>query len=118
MDKGLFGRRLQKYREMKGYSQEELAEKIDCSAIFISGIECGKKSPSLKTLMNLANSLNVSADILLGGEMANYTSEKLKDMEKRLDILPDRERQRILDIMDNIITIELKYCKEQGGDWQ
>ena len=64
--------------------------------------------------MNLVNALNVPADVLLGNEMVTYTSEKLKHMEKRLDILPAKERQRILDIMDDAITIELKYYGEQG----
>lgn len=114
MDKKSFGKQLQKYRELAGYSQEELAEKIDCSSIFISYIERGQKSPSLNTLINLANTLNVSTDILLGNEMGNYTSEKLKHMEKRLAALPVKERQRILDIIDDAITIELKYYKEQG----
>lgn len=36
MDKKAFGKRMQKYREQAGYSQESLAEKIECSAIFIS----------------------------------------------------------------------------------
>ena len=46
MDKKMFGKQLQKYRELAGYSQEDLAEKADCSTIFISYIERGQKSPS------------------------------------------------------------------------
>lgn len=92
MDKKSFGKQLQKYRELAGYSQEDLAEKIDCSSIFISYIERGQKSPSLNTLIKLANTLNISVDILLGKEMANYTSEKLKNIEKRLSSLPLKER--------------------------
>ncbi len=114
MDKELFGIQLQKYRELAGYSQEDLAEKVDCSTIFISYIERGQKSPSLKTFMNLVNALNVPADVLLGNEMVNYTSEKLKHMVKRLNILPAKEQQRILDIMEEAITIELKYYERQG----
>ncbi len=114
MDKGLFGIQLQKYRELAGYSQEDLAEKVDCSTIFISYIEHGQKSPSLKTFIKLVNALNVPADVLLGNEIVNYTSEKLKHMINRLDILPAKERQRILDIMDEAITIELKYYEGQG----
>ena len=108
MDKELFGIQLQKYRELAGYSQEDLAEKVDCSTIFISYIERGQKSPSLKTFMNLP------ADVLLGNETVNYTSEKLKHMVKRLNILPAKEQQRILDIMEEAITIELKYYERQG----
>lgn len=113
MDKKSFGKQLQKYRELAGYSQEDLAEKIDCSSIFISYIERGVKSPSLDTLVKLSNALNVSADVLLGKEMNCFTSQKLRHIEERLHALPVRERQRILDIMDEAISIELSYCNEQ-----
>lgn len=36
MNRKSFGKQLQKYRERAGYSQEKLAEKIECSTIFIS----------------------------------------------------------------------------------
>ena len=51
MDKKAFGKQLQLYRERAGYSQEALAEQIECSTIFISYIERGEKSPSLDTLV-------------------------------------------------------------------
>lgn len=41
MNRENFGKQLQKYRERAGYSQEKLAEKIECSTIFISYIERG-----------------------------------------------------------------------------
>ena len=52
MDKKSFGKRMQKYRELLGYSQESLAETIGCSTIFISYMERGEKSPSLDELEN------------------------------------------------------------------
>lgn len=113
MDRKSFGRQLQKYRNLVGYSQEDLAERIECSPIFISYIERGQKSPSIDTLVKLSNALNVSADVLLGKEMNHFTSEKLRHIEERLNALPVRERQRILDIMDEAISIELSYCNEQ-----
>ena len=45
MDKKALGKELQKYRERAGYSQETLAEVINCSAIFISYIERGVNLP-------------------------------------------------------------------------
>ena len=55
MNRKSFGKQLQKYRERAGYSQEKLAEKIECSTIFISYIERGVKSPGLDNLIRLAN---------------------------------------------------------------
>lgn len=116
MNKKIFGKELQKYRERAGYSQENLAERVECSAIFISYMERGKKSPSLDTLVKLSNILGVSVDILLGKELKEYSSEKLKYIEDRLKALPEQEQQKILDIMDSAISIELDYyCKKGLG---
>lgn len=110
MDKKAFGKQLQLYRERAGYSQEALAEQIECSTIFISYIERGEKSPSLDTLVKLANAL----DILFGKELKNYTSEKLKYIESQLKNLPSLEQQKVLDIMDSVVAVELSYHNENG----
>lgn len=91
MDKKEFGKRLQKYREKSGYSQEFLAEKIGCSTIFISYMERGEKSPSLNTLCKLSNVLDIPADVLLGNEFPYYNSEILKNISKDLNRLPSND---------------------------
>lgn len=42
------------FRLQKGYSQELLAEKLDCSREFINKVENGKESIGLKSLLKLA----------------------------------------------------------------
>lgn len=116
MNKKLFGQQLQKYRERAGYSQEGLAGHIGCSSIFISYIERGTKSPSLGTLMKLAQTLNISVDILLGSEWKDYSIAKLKDVESKLISLPMQEQQKILEIIDSVIRIETDYCNEKGRE--
>lgn len=114
MNKKFFGKQLQKYRERAGYSQEKLAEKIECSTIFISYMERGVKSPGLDTLIKLANVLDVSVDILLGKELSSYSTEKLKDIENRLKLFPAHEQQKLLDMVDSIISVEWNYTNQKG----
>ena len=83
MNRKSLGKQIQKYRERAGYSQEKLAEIIECSTIFISYIERGVKSPGLDKLMKIANALDVSVDILLGKDLASYNTERLKDIEQQ-----------------------------------
>ena len=59
------GKRIKFARKKKGLTQEVLAEIIDKSPSYISYIETGKKQLSLETLVNIANTLEVSADDLL-----------------------------------------------------
>ena len=106
MDKKSIGKRMQKYRELLGYSQESLAETIGCSTIFISYMERGEKSPSLDTLIKLANALEVSADLLLGGELFSYNTARLSHIEKHLQILPPQGQEKILSILEYIISLE------------
>ena len=46
MDKKAFGKQLQRYRERAGYSQEALAEQIECSTIFIPILNVAKNLPA------------------------------------------------------------------------
>ncbi len=109
MDKKAFGKRLQKYREQCGNSQETLAEKVGCSTIFISYIERGEKSPSINTLIKLSNALDISTDILLGYECNQYNREFLKNIAKKIQVLPQKKQERILKIIESMVAIELKY---------
>ena len=55
----LFGIVLQQLRKEKGLSQEELGFESGYHRTYISLLERGKKSPSLKTIFKLAEALNV-----------------------------------------------------------
>ncbi len=53
------GRRVQRIRKEKGWTQEKLAEKIDVSTTWIGYIETGYRRPNLKMIYKLANALGV-----------------------------------------------------------
>ena len=73
MDQKAIGRRIKAARERKGLTQEELAEEVDLSPMHVSVIERGVKLPKLETLINIANALDVSADVLLQDVVNNQT---------------------------------------------
>lgn len=54
------GRRVQKRRKELGYTQEELAEKLNISRTHMGHIEQGRKSPSLKLMEKLARALKIN----------------------------------------------------------
>lgn len=60
--------RIKKYRKLRGYSQEFLAEKIDRTREHINKIENGKQTLGLNTFIRLAFVLGVSLDELAGLE--------------------------------------------------
>lgn len=67
------GKRIKKIRKAKHISQEKLAEKINVSVPHMSNIENGKTKLSLQVLVNVANELGTTPDILLLEQMDNQS---------------------------------------------
>ncbi len=61
-----FGRQIALLREKTGFTQLELAEKINVSDKVISKWECGETKPSIDIIPALADAFNISIDDLFG----------------------------------------------------
>ncbi|WHH57179.1 helix-turn-helix transcriptional regulator [Petroclostridium sp. X23] len=59
------GKRIKEERLKSKMTQEELAEKIALSSVYISHMECGTAKPSLETLVKVCNALDVTIDYVL-----------------------------------------------------
>jgi transcriptional regulator with XRE-family HTH domain len=59
------GKRIRTCRLAKGMTQEQLANEVGVVVTHISHIETGNSVPSLKTLIDIINALDCSADELL-----------------------------------------------------
>src|SRR4029450_11887642 len=57
---------VQEQREIRGLTQEEMAERIGLHRTYISQLECGKRNPSIATLLHLAACFDVSLSAFLG----------------------------------------------------
>ncbi len=65
MDYYELGQRVRAFRKAQGFSQEQLAEKVDISVTHMSHIETGSTKLSLPVLTALAGALHVQVDTLL-----------------------------------------------------
>jgi transcriptional regulator with XRE-family HTH domain len=59
------GKNLKRIRTAKKMSQGAISRKLKVHRAYISGIENGKRSPTLATIQKLAEALGVSADELI-----------------------------------------------------
>ena len=59
------GQNLKRIRTKKKMSQGDIARALEVHRAYISGIESGKRNPTLVTIQKLANALGVPADELL-----------------------------------------------------
>lgn len=60
----LLGTNIKKYRQLKGLTQNELAETVDLSREYIADIERGLKNISLKKLYAIVDALGVKCSDL------------------------------------------------------
>ena len=72
--KGL-GRRVRQQRDLKGMTQDQLAERVGVSCSFIGHIERGEKKASLDTLVALSNALVIPPTVLLQDSLTNDVLE-------------------------------------------
>ncbi|MCC8131040.1 MAG: helix-turn-helix domain-containing protein [Ruminococcus sp.] len=79
-----FGQRIGYLRKQKGISQEELAEKVNLSREFISMVENNKMGLGVDSLVNIANSLEVSADDILVDCLEYSTSTADSELHRLL----------------------------------
>ena len=103
MDQKAIGRRIKAARERKGLTQEELAEEVDLSPMHVSVIERGVKLPKLETLINIANALDVSADVLLQDVVNNQTKLCASEESEHILQLRREDQRRALAVLRSFV---------------
>ena len=96
MNQKAIGRRIKAAREKKRLTQEQLAEYVDLSPMHVSVIERGVKLPKLETLINIANVLDVSADVLLQDVVNNQVKLCASEASELVSQLPREDQKRVL----------------------
>lgn len=81
------GNKILKLRKKKGYSQEELAEKLDVTRQTISNWKLGSTQPNPEQLKGLSKILNVSIDEMLDNDIKGVIVEKVSNIEKLAGII-------------------------------
>ena len=76
IDYASIGQRIAKRRKQIDMKQNVLADKLNISNNYLSGIERGKEKPSLEILVKICNALQVTPDYLLMGNMYSNTVPK------------------------------------------
>ena len=103
MNQKAIGRRIKAAREKKGMTQEQLAEWVELSPMHVSVIERGVKLPKLETLINIANVLDVSADVLLQDVVKNQTKLYSSEASELIRKLPRDDQRRVLEALRSFL---------------
>ena len=103
MDQKAIGKRIKSARAKKGLTQEQLAEQVNLSPMHISVIERGNKLPRLETLINIANVLDVSADILLQDVVNNQIKLHTSEASNLIAQLSREDQRRVLAALHSFV---------------
>ena len=74
------GERIRQLRIHAGYTQSELASKLNIDRSFLSHVESGKKGCSVDLMVQLANLFSVSLDYLALGKDGLSMEERIEEL--------------------------------------
>ena len=92
---------MREIREEAGLSQEDLAEKMDCSATTIHRYESGKSIPSFDTLFLFAALMNVPLERLTPDYRATQSA---LEQQTRFTLLTKENKQVVMTTMNTLIN--------------
>ena len=102
------GKNIRKYRLMKKFRQEDLAEKAGLTTNYIGMVERGEKIPSLETFIKILNALEVSSDMVLTDVLETGYTVKNSILNEKLAKLAPEDRSKIYEDIDTL----LKHSKQ------
>lgn len=103
------GENIKRLRKEKGWSQAELAKRVNAHLTHINRVETGKYTPSLETVIDIAHVLEVPIDYLINStdgslEEVRIEDQTLAERVKLLNSLDEEERKAVVKIIDAMLT--------------
>lgn len=100
----IFGENVKKYRKQLGFSQEQLAEKLDISTNHLSVIETGTKFVTYKLLEKIIIELNVLPASLFQCTQTALNDKSLQNkinsvIEQEMQLSSEKIKERLCDIL-------------------
>ena len=99
------GKKIKEERIERGYTQEELGEKIDSTGAYIGQIERGERNASMTKIILIAEALNVSIDYLTG----NFCFDEVDNIDGKIAEELKNATNKQKEMMIDIIRIIKKY---------
>jgi transcriptional regulator with XRE-family HTH domain len=65
MDNDLLAQRIRAFRKLKGFTQQELAQRLDVSVAVLGSLERGTRKPDPKLLASIADTLGIDYNELI-----------------------------------------------------
>lgn len=90
-------KRISTKRKEIGLTQEELSNRINVTASFVSQIEKGIKNPSYRLLQKISHELNVPVEYLVGGDIEEFDEPAEKLIASAIRFLDIEQKSKIIE---------------------
>lgn len=110
MDQVKIGKFISDERKAKGYTQKQLSELLGISDKTISKWECGLSVPDSSMLIILVNELDTTVSELLGEPVAEPTTDDLKILSEKLEVINLQLAKRSITKVKTIRWILISLC--------
>jgi transcriptional regulator with XRE-family HTH domain len=107
----MLGNRIRTFRQERGLTLEQLAEKSGISASYLSTVERGLKKASIPILKGIADTLHVSTALLVEDEDESFNGEKLRFLREGRGLSVD-ELAEISELPSELLR-KLENCTAQ-----
>ena len=97
------GKRIQKLRQQKGFTQQQFSEMVGISTNYLSDLERGVSSPRMDKLVAIINALGCSADEVFADVLENGYQVRASRLTDELTTLPPQEQDRAFAILEAFI---------------
>ena len=96
------GQKIKTLRKEKGYTLQQLAEKIGSGKSYIWEIENrGLKRPSAEKLASIANALDVTTDFLINNEQTELSEDEDKEiLYRKMGRLTKDDQDKIMEMIE------------------
>ena len=94
------GQKIKQIRQSKGYTQDILAEMVDCNISHISNIENNHTKVSLNALLSIANALDTSIDYLLSNQYDNPSLALDNEILRLLKSCDTAKKEKLIKIIE------------------
>jgi transcriptional regulator with XRE-family HTH domain len=102
-----FGLRLKELRKQKGWTQKQLANRIDIRFAQLNKYECGMHVPPIEKLIQLSDILGVTLDYLITGnrdQIQPLHNVRLIERLQELESFDSDDQEAIIKLIDAMIV--------------
>lgn len=105
IDYKLIGLRIKESRKSVGFTQEQLAEKLDVTVGYVSQLERGISKVSLDTLGKIAAVLDCDVSGFLGSAAVNQDSYLCNELVEKFKKMNPNQKQFVIKMCDEILEV-------------